>query len=251
MNRFVHEPGPEDTPYGFGCFLFDIHFSDYPKRAPQVKFLTTGGGRIRFNPNLYQCGKVCLSLLGTWSGPGWQPNASTLLQVLVSIQGLILVPDPYYNEPGFSNSQNSKHHQKQSERYTQNIRRYTIQHGMIEFVEAILGGGASSSASTTGRQRVLYPEFGDVISRHFSLRAPAIREQVDAWLAEDRALSGSVQRLHALLDQLQLQVAAPAPLAAPAEGGADEDDNQRKPAALPANGKASDPVILTIDDDDE
>lgn len=47
----------------------------------QVKFLTTGGGRCRFNPNLYNCGKVCLSLLGTWSGPSWDPATSTLLQV--------------------------------------------------------------------------------------------------------------------------------------------------------------------------
>ena len=46
---------------------------------------------MRFNPNLYNCGKVCLSLLGTWSGPGWDPKASTLLQVLVSIQSLIMV----------------------------------------------------------------------------------------------------------------------------------------------------------------
>lgn len=28
-----------------------------------------------------QDGKVCLSLLGTWSGPGWIPGKSTLLQV--------------------------------------------------------------------------------------------------------------------------------------------------------------------------
>jgi hypothetical protein len=50
-------------------------------RLPQVQFLTTGGGTVRFNPNLYNCGKVCLSLLGTWAGPSWQPGISTLLQV--------------------------------------------------------------------------------------------------------------------------------------------------------------------------
>ena len=54
----------------------------------------------RINPNLYDCGKVCLSLLGTWSGPGWQPGRSNMLQVLVSIQGMILVEEPFYNEPG-------------------------------------------------------------------------------------------------------------------------------------------------------
>jgi hypothetical protein len=37
--------------------------------------------QVRFNPNLYSDGKVCLSLLGTWSGPGWIPNQSTLAQV--------------------------------------------------------------------------------------------------------------------------------------------------------------------------
>lgn len=39
--------------------------SDYPDTCPTVNFLTTGGGQVRFNPNLYNCGKVCLSLLGT------------------------------------------------------------------------------------------------------------------------------------------------------------------------------------------
>lgn len=38
----------------------------------------------------YAGGKVCLSLLGTWQGPGWTPQ-STILQVLLSIQSLILV----------------------------------------------------------------------------------------------------------------------------------------------------------------
>lgn len=38
----------------------------------------------------YDTGKVCLSLLGTWEGPSWDPQTSTLLQVLVSIQAMIL-----------------------------------------------------------------------------------------------------------------------------------------------------------------
>lgn len=66
----------------------------------QVQFLTTGGGRVRFNPNLYNNGRVCLSLLNTWNRPGWDANTSTLLQLLVSIQGLVLVKDPYFNEVG-------------------------------------------------------------------------------------------------------------------------------------------------------
>jgi hypothetical protein len=56
-----------------------------------VHFLTTGGGSVRFNPNLYNGGDVCLSLLGTWPGPGWQPGQSTLLQAsgqLVEVEWL-------------------------------------------------------------------------------------------------------------------------------------------------------------------
>ena len=65
-----------------GLFVFDVVLpADYPSSPPHVRIVTTGGGRVRFNPNLYNCGKVCLSLLGTWSGPGWQPDKSTLLQV--------------------------------------------------------------------------------------------------------------------------------------------------------------------------
>lgn len=47
--------------------------------------------------NLYEDGKVCLSILGTWSGEKsetWQPSRSSLLQALVSIQGLVLVKEP-------------------------------------------------------------------------------------------------------------------------------------------------------------
>jgi len=58
--------GPIDTPYSGGCFTFHIFFPDtYPNSPPLVNLETTGGGTIRFNPNLYNCGKVCLSLLGT------------------------------------------------------------------------------------------------------------------------------------------------------------------------------------------
>ncbi|KAL5653173.1 hypothetical protein ACJX0J_038631, partial [Zea mays] len=64
-------------------------------------------GRLRLNPNLYESGKVCLSLLNTWWGKGcekWGKSSSTMLQVLVSIQGLVLNDRPYFNEPGYKNS---------------------------------------------------------------------------------------------------------------------------------------------------
>lgn len=59
---------------------------------------------LRLNPNLYNSGTVCLSLLNTFGGEAsevWSPATSTLLQVVVSIQGLILNDQPYYNEAGY------------------------------------------------------------------------------------------------------------------------------------------------------
>ena len=77
--------GPEDTPYSGGLFIFDTFFpGEYPTNCPKVNMQTTGQGQVRFNPNLYNCGKVCLSLLGTWQGAAgetWDPKCSTLLQV--------------------------------------------------------------------------------------------------------------------------------------------------------------------------
>jgi ubiquitin-protein ligase len=101
--------GSNGTPYGHGAYLFDIYFEDtYPSGPPKVNLTTTGNGQIRFNPNLYACGKVCLSLLGTWQGSAmekWDPKMSTLLQVLVSIQSIIMSEDIYFNEPGFEPEQ--------------------------------------------------------------------------------------------------------------------------------------------------
>ena len=46
---------------------------------------------------------MCLSLLGTWHGTDetqkWHPDSANLWRVLVSIQGMILIGDPYFNEP--------------------------------------------------------------------------------------------------------------------------------------------------------
>ncbi len=61
--------GPEGTPYAGGLFEFDCFIPlEYPNKPPLMHLRTTGGGSVRFNPNLYNCGKVCLSLLGTWPG---------------------------------------------------------------------------------------------------------------------------------------------------------------------------------------
>ncbi|KAK3705920.1 hypothetical protein LTR37_013073 [Vermiconidia calcicola] len=94
--------GPKGTPYENGLFEFHLLCPiEYPNKPPMMQFMTTGGGAHGFNPNLYNNGKVCLSLLGTWNdGRPWTPGESMLLQLFVSIQSMIFCDEPICNEPG-------------------------------------------------------------------------------------------------------------------------------------------------------
>jgi len=65
LMKMLMFPESMDSPYCGACFEFDAYIPhDYPHVPPKVLLVTTGGGTVRFNPNLYNCGKVCLSLLG-------------------------------------------------------------------------------------------------------------------------------------------------------------------------------------------
>ena len=92
--------GPEDTPYFGGNYFFELYYpTDYPHNPPKVTYCTNGDD-IRFNPNLYKCGKVCVSLLNTWRGDQWT-SCQTISTVLLTLCTL-LCKDPLLNEPGVS-----------------------------------------------------------------------------------------------------------------------------------------------------
>ena len=105
--------GPEGTPYEKGFYFFKFEYpTSYPMQPPSAKYCTQGvlinhskntSYNVRFNPNLYVCGKVCLSMLNTWTGPGWVPT-NTISNVLVAIQALVLNDFPLVNEPGFEHA---------------------------------------------------------------------------------------------------------------------------------------------------
>ena len=122
--------GPEDTPYENGFFYFHMDFPfDFPFNPPKVTFMTTGGGQVRFNPNLYADGKVCLSILGTWKGPAWSP-AQSIGSLLLSIRSL-LNEQPYHNEPGFETEQ----HENGCKNYNQIVRHETIRVAVLDMVD--------------------------------------------------------------------------------------------------------------------
>jgi len=90
--------GPENTPYFGGYYLFELSFpTNYPFSPPSLLY-ETNNGNIRFHPNLYINGKVCLSILNTWEGEKWS-SIQTIRSILLTIQS-ILTTDPLLNEPG-------------------------------------------------------------------------------------------------------------------------------------------------------
>ncbi|VDN51966.1 unnamed protein product [Dracunculus medinensis] len=177
--------GPDDTPYQNGLFEFDVFFPPrqvvYPYSPPRCMFLTTGSGAVRFNPNLYNDGKICLSILGTWEGrpeEKWNPYCS-LLQILISIQGLIFVRDPYFNEPGFEKYQGTTKGDECSQKYNLQVEHATL----VYAIRNQLRNG---------------PEyFRNVIQRHFWLKRHHIIEQANRWLIrirEDAANPDNLKR---------------------------------------------------------
>lgn len=113
--------GPKNTVYHHSYFVFDVLLPpNYPQEPPQV-FFNSGGWRL--HPNLYAEGKVCLSLLGTWSGDeveNWNPKQSNILQLVVSLQGLILgVKEPYYLEAGYDKQKGTKQGAQSSKLYNE------------------------------------------------------------------------------------------------------------------------------------
>ncbi|XP_076246249.1 (E3-independent) E2 ubiquitin-conjugating enzyme UBE2O [Calliopsis andreniformis] len=156
--------GPEKTPYEDGLFLFDFQLSaDYPAAPPLCHYISYCNDRL--NPNLYEDGKVCVSLLGTWSGRGTEvwTSSSTLLQVIVSIQGLILVPEPYFNEAGFEKQKGSQQGRENSRMYNEMV--------VLKLVQA-----------QTKLLQHPPPVFKDIIIGHFKRHATKLLQRLDLWM---------------------------------------------------------------------
>ena len=170
--------GPKDTPYQDGCYIFDMLLpTSYPLTNPRVNFLTTGKGTVRFNPNLYNNGKVCLSLLGTWQGETWNEN-STILQVLVSIQSLILIDHPYFNEPGYQSSYGTPSGMETSRKYNEEVQSNNIRWAIIDNILNPV------------------PEFADIIKTHFSIKKNEIIKLVENWGSTNNKVTNQIKALN-------------------------------------------------------
>lgn len=231
--------GPGDTPYDSGCFLFDLYCPPaYPDSPPLINLCTTGGGSVRFNPNLYNCGKVCLSLLGTWSGETsemWTKDSS-LLQLFVSIQSLIFVPEPVFNEPGeeslMGSAQGKALSRTSSNGGWEDLRVQTIKFAMVDMLRSPPAG------------------FEDVVREHFRHKQEYILAVADQWLAQaedtTEALAEEIDALKRELrtafgdDVCQAAMPSVVPPTAAASLAEAEPESKPKPEHAAGNAKAED-----------
>jgi ubiquitin-protein ligase len=180
--------GPKDTPYFGGYYLFSLNYpTDYPHSPPKVTYHTNGDG-IRFNPNLYKCGKVCISLLNTWRGEQWT-SCQTISSVLLTLCTL-LCKDPLLNEPGIVNSH------KDFDPYTRIIEYKNIEIAYLHMINK--------------DERVFSPQF-DVFYRYmkeyFYKNADAIAENLEKHKKEHpqpEKLTTSLYSMTTILDYNKL-----------------------------------------------
>lgn len=174
--------GPRNTPYENGFFVFDVRIPPtYPGQPPKMLLRTTGNNMVRFNPNLYEDGHVCLSLLGTWSGPGWDPTYSSLLQVVLSIQSQIFVENPYFNEPGYDCHRDTDRGRQLSDNYDKTIRYMTLRFAILDQLHNPP------------------PGFERVAAAHFNLKAKEIAGQLAEWEKLDPKIDQMVRKTYAKL----------------------------------------------------
>lgn len=100
--RILINPHQSKSAYDGGFFIFEVDFPEnFPMEPPKVTF-NPKQNTVRFHPNYYQNGKVCLSIINTWGVKQW---ASSLTMVALA-NTLISRMDEnaITGEPGFENT---------------------------------------------------------------------------------------------------------------------------------------------------
>ncbi|KIJ68200.1 hypothetical protein HYDPIDRAFT_24499 [Hydnomerulius pinastri MD-312] len=197
--------GPENTPYEDAPFVIDWMLdSNFPQSPPIAHFHSWTNGNGRVNPNLYEEGKVCLSILGTWSGDRtetWSAARSSLLQAFVSIQGLVLVKEPWFCEPAYEKLRGTEEGMVNSRLYSEKA--YVLSRGFVRRALDIPLGGLQSEINwlyhTKGKLAKVLQDSRQLIEK--SRLEPD--GDVDPDIAVPRLTTGGIITLERTLVKLQ------------------------------------------------
>lgn len=141
--------GPKDSLYNGGYYFFTFSFpNNYPHSPPKLTFCTSDGA-TRFHPNMYKCGKVCLSILNTWRGEQWT-SCQSIRSILLTLMS-ILDKEPLLHEPGINKFHTDYHNYNE-----------IIMYKNIEF--AIYSILTNHEAYL---KKPLYSLFRDIIENHY------------------------------------------------------------------------------------
>ena len=169
--------GPKDTPYENGYYLFEISYPvNYPFSPPVVKYYTNDG-ITRFNPNLYKCGKVCLSILNTWRGDQWS-SCQTISSVLLALC-TIFNNAPLLNEPGIS----AEH--LDFKNYNMVIEYKNFEIGIMHMFRLIVlnaDADANANANANANTDSKFNAFKDIIKTHFLENYKINKDRLDTLL---------------------------------------------------------------------
>jgi ubiquitin-conjugating enzyme E2 Z len=122
-NVTAYIAAPKDSVYEGTFVKVNIQLTDkYPFEPPKVKFLHFSLSGARLHPNLYDNGKVCLSILGTWSGEPWTSvmNIQYILRVIQSL----LDASPMKHEPNRGDSP----------QYNEFVRYFSLQYLLLDYL---------------------------------------------------------------------------------------------------------------------
>jgi len=191
--------GVQGTPYESGAFIFDIFIPDtYPQTNCLITHTTKNAGQVHanngpggFSPNLHQAtGKVCLSLLGTWQGPGWQADKSNVYHALSTILFSILGAEhPYYMEPGhggWEGTAPTTNHKPEVIEYDERVKYGTAKYAILDQMTNPPKG------------------FEEALKAHFLAKRHVIVQTIQSWI--DKGSPSSKAQLTPVLAQIKAQL---------------------------------------------
>lgn len=150
--------GPKNTPYEDGFYFFKFEFPvNYPHAPPKVIYCTNDG-IMRFNPNLYRCGKVCLSILNTWQGEPW--SACQTITSILLVLCTVLNDKPLLNEPGVTIQHRDYNN------YNKILKYKNIEVGILNMLE-----------NTTIQEE--FTAFTEIMQTHFKINATSIQQKIE------------------------------------------------------------------------